>query len=319
MIYRLKRNRVWRTYNGGSRIDKFYGVPSGLDSHFSEDWIASTVRAFNVGREAIEEGISMTDSGKRLVDLFGNVSVLVKLLDADERLIIQVHPTVDFAKTHFSSNYGKTECWYILETDENAHVYLGFRENISRKLWITAFEQQNSHDMLSMMHKINVNPGECFLVEGGIPHAIGGGCLILEIQEPTDFMVVPERYTPAGLRLTDEKMHCGLGFDKMFDCFIYEGLSYEETMKKYKQSPKTIDENRRTLVDVPGKFKMEKINAKTNYCLPLNKEFTILIVMDGKGFINDMEVNKGDHFFITGDEKILDIKGPLQVVSCMPG
>ena len=65
-FYRLAPNRVWRTYLGGATLDAIYGKPAPADSHFPEDWILSTTRAVNAGRESVEEGVSrvVSESGE---------------------------------------------------------------------------------------------------------------------------------------------------------------------------------------------------------------------------------------------------------------
>ena len=63
--------------------------------------------------------------------------------------------------------------------------------------------------MLSCLHKVPVKPGELWFVDGGIPHAIGAGCFMIELKEPSDLMVIPERQTPSGRKLSDVKLHCG--------------------------------------------------------------------------------------------------------------
>ena len=83
------------------------------------------------------------------------------------------------------------------------------------------------------MHKKSVKPGDLVFVAGGVPHAIGGGCLLCELQEPTDYMVIAERTSKSGVTLTDAKMHGGLGFDKMFDCFVYNGYTEQELESKF--------------------------------------------------------------------------------------
>ena len=78
--------------------------------------------------------------------------------------------------------------------------------------------------MLEWMHCIEVHKGDTVLIQGGVPHAIGAGCFLAEIQEPTDYTVRTERITPSGLKVADTMCHQGLGFQKMFDCFHYEGV-----------------------------------------------------------------------------------------------
>ena len=81
--------------------------------------------------------------------------------------------------------------------------------------------------------RYEVRPGDTILIAGGVPHAIGAGCFLAEIQEPTDYTVRVERTTPSGFAVADGMCHQGLGFARMFDCFHYEGLGREETRGKW--------------------------------------------------------------------------------------
>ena len=116
-------NRVWRTYTGGRVLDQLEGKTSPKDSHFPEDWIASTTQATNKGREEIMEGLSeilLNDQKLSLVSLFrkypiellgkshfekygANTQFLLKFLDSAEKLHIQAHPTVEFAQQYLNA------------------------------------------------------------------------------------------------------------------------------------------------------------------------------------------------------------------------
>lgn len=136
-----------------------------------------------------------------------SLGVLVKLIDAGERLTVQVHPDRETAEKLFHSRYGKTECWYVLGgrtiNGEEPCIYLGFRPGVTRSQWKQLFREQNCAGMLACLHKIPVHRGEVILIRGGVPHAIGAGCFLTEIQEPTDYTIRVERTTPSGLRIAD--------------------------------------------------------------------------------------------------------------------
>ena len=150
MIAKLQNNRVRRSYLGGSRIDALCGtrdsVPkdltsdggavrhqSGAEQPRPEDWLASTTQAFNGTLEIEGEGLGRLEDGRLVRDAVGKLPILVKLLDSDERLVVQAHPTVPCAKRLFNSPVGKTECWYFLPgTATDACVYLGFKPGITR-------------------------------------------------------------------------------------------------------------------------------------------------------------------------------------------
>lgn len=252
----LDNARAWRTYLGGSLLRRLQFNLISADDHFPEEWIMSIVEARNPGREAIaHEGLSRVGSdgpylkelilehpvemlGKEHVSLYGSsLGVLVKLIDAAERLTIQVHPDRLQAQQLFHSQYGKTECWHILGTrtiaGEEPVVYLGFKPGITKSIWQGLFENQDIPGMLSCLHRFIVHPGDTILIQGGVPHAIGAGCFLTEIQEPTDLTIRVERTTPSGLSIDDRQCHQGLGFERMFDCFHYDGLSEKETHSRW--------------------------------------------------------------------------------------
>ncbi len=222
---RLKSERAWRTYHGGRLIDEMQGLPSSSDTHFPEDWIMSTVRAINAGREEIVEGLNrLADADLTLKDFIAadpvaalgaahvakwgeSPAVLVKLIDAAERLGIQCHPDKDRARQFFGSPFGKTECWHIVGgraiDGEKPCVYMGFKPGVTENAWRDVFDRQDIPAMLGMLHRIEVKPGDTFLIEGGMPHAIGAGCLLVEIQEPTDYTFRTEKVTPQGFAISE--------------------------------------------------------------------------------------------------------------------
>ena len=237
-------NRVRRTYRGGKRLDAFLGKSDPADSFYPEDWISSFVEAKN--KIYVKgEGVSSVLIGGSPVSIKDAVSdhdfgegrsapgVLVKLLDAGERLGIQVHPTVEFSKRYFSSEYGKTECWYILGAAPDAAVYIGFKKGITREKWKSLFDAQDIEGMLSCLHRIKVEVGDTVLVRAGTPHAIGEGCFLLEIQEPTDYTMRVEKVTLAGEALTPMQIHYGVGEEALLDCFVYDGLTEDEARARY--------------------------------------------------------------------------------------
>ena len=306
----LDRAGAWRTYLGGSMLAQLHGT-TGEDGHFPEEWIMSLVCARNAGREAYpNEGLSYlagTDVSLQSVlqeqpvamlgrahtaQLGATTGVLVKLIDAAERLTIQVHPDREKARALFDSDYGKTECWHILggrEIDGNTPcVYMGFRPGITREKWKALFEAQDITGMLEAMHRFEVKAGDTLLIEGGVPHAIGAGCFLAEIQEPTDYTIRTERLTPSGFPVADTMCHQGLGFERMFDCFDYVGLSAQEAQARWFLAPQT----RRceggvitTLVGAPATqlFSMELVTVETCLKLDAAETFYGLYVLEGAG------------------------------------
>ena len=286
---KAKGQRVWRNYLGGRELDRLHGRDKTEDGPFPEEWILSTTRAANPKRipEAPpDEGICRLDSPyeeislrslieERPDEMLGSAhageygasqGVLAKLIDSQVRLVVQAHPDKRDAGRFFSSRFGKTESWHILslrnDVPEPPCLYWGFRHGVTPELWRDAFRRQDKPAMLGMMHRLQPKPGDTFMVPGGLPHAIGAGCLILEIQEPTDLTFKLERRMDFGLELPEESCHLGIGFDRMFDCFHYETLSESEAREKSLTRPRER-ENR------PGHRLEELIGSGDTDCFGL--------------------------------------------------
>ena len=294
MVYSILPNRVRRTYRGGEKLDAFTQYTAPNDGNFyPEDWTASVTAAFNGDSEIAHEGLGMTEDGKRVRDIAGGrLPILVKLLDASERLVVQAHPTVEFAKRELNSNYGKTECWYFLDCAKDAYVYLGFREGIQKSEWISAFYAEDSEKILSMLNKIHVKKGDFVFVGGGVPHAIGEGCFMIELQEPSDFMVVAEKQTPSGRTIPEAKLHMGLGCKKMFDVYDYTGYSLKEIKEKYCPKPRKICDG---LYEILGegltdRFTMKFMNQNASFAAV--RPASVAVVIEGGGKLCQKDVRK---------------------------
>ncbi|RLL41806.1 mannose-6-phosphate isomerase [Oceanobacillus piezotolerans] len=309
------------------------GAEQPEDNHFPEDWIMSVVSARNTGREHIrDEGLSKIETsqqdiylkdllehnpidflGRSHIEKYSNhTGVLVKVIDAAERLTVQVHPDRVKAKELFNSSFGKTECWHILGgrevNGEMPHVYLGFKPGVTREQWTRLFEEQDINGMLDCLHKYEVKQGDTFLIEGGTPHAIGAGCLLVEIQEPTDYTIRIEKTSPSGLVIDDYMCHQGLGFEKMFECFHYHSYTREETLRKWKILSKIINESESSMEEVlidykdTPYFRMTVVEVEKELEITGNGVFSGLYIISGAADITAGSTNLsgtvGDQFFI---------------------
>lgn len=354
---KLVGSRVWRTYSGGSQIDKWHGCLGDVNNHYPEEWVASIVEARNPKEHSRSgEGLcSVSNEGeeinlKELIESFPtsflgenhyhkfdeNTGLLIKILDSAERLTIQAHPTAKVAERLFSSKFGKTEAWYVLGgrsvEAESPHIYLGFKPGITEEIWRDHFTKQNIKEMLDCLHKISVKKGDAFLVEGGVPHAIGPGCFILEIQEPTDLTIRTERATPSGDVIPDELCHQGIGFEKMFEVFDYISFSKEEILSKYKLNDtiytNSLDGSIKEIISygTTDKFSLVSIDVINKIVVPAKQSFCVIIIIEGNGFLESelstISCKQGDQFFIPADCKEVSLinkkQQDLKVVVCYP-
>ena len=315
MIAKIAPNRVRRTYRGGGRINAFTGFAPPDDGALRpEDWMASTTTAFNGTTEVEGEGLGRIANGRFVRDVVGDLPILVKLLDADERLVIQAHPTVPFARARMNSPVGKTECWYFLPgTAPEACVYLGFKPGITRAAWKRAFEEQSG--LLELLHSVPVKAGDFVFVDGGVPHAIGAGCFMIELQEPSDLMVVAERVTPSGRRIPDGKIFCGLDLNGMLDVYDYTGTTDEELCARYvrRGMPGGASSVRIVGPDMTDKFEMWRLADGAT--LALEGAGAVVVVTDGAGMLNGVAVQKGDRL-VLHDEAHVNASGAVEAVIC---
>jgi len=329
MLLKMKENRVWRMYRGGKLLDQLHGR-EGEDSLFPEDWLASVVEAINPPREGKpeHEGLSEVElpDGKtaflrdRITDKF---NVLTKFLDSAERLPIQVHPDKIQARKLFNSDFGKTESWYILDgreiDGEAPYLLMGFKEDVTPALLKTLFDRQDIAGMAALMHKIPVKPGEVYLIRGGMPHAIGSGVLLLEVQEPTDYTISLETVF-TGESVPDELIHQGVGFERMFDCFHYEKQSLEELLQSCCPVARELAPGYEELIsyeDTPC-FALRRRRVSGNAQVSATGQPYAIAVVKGGGMIDGIQVTQGDCLFVSGDQGAYEIEGDMELLECLP-
>lgn len=218
-VQALPANQPATFYRGDGRIAEFRGGPVPLDR--PEDWVASVTSRFGLA----PAGLSTLADGRMLAEAVAadpawwlgpgrtDTGVLVKLLDAGQRLPLHAHPGRRFATAHLGSPYGKTEAWVILSARPDAYVHLGFARDVEAVELATWVAEQRTGEMLAATNRIPVAAGDAILCPAGLPHAIGDGVLIVEVQEPTDFSVLLEY---EGFGLADG--HLGLGYDLALAC-----------------------------------------------------------------------------------------------------
>lgn len=348
----LELNRVERLYTGGKLLDRWQGIQPGNDGVKSEEFIVSTNEYIGPDTTVIENGISRTRLndgdyvnlknlialdetaflGKRYAGLtHGQSGVLARVGDSTVRLVIQVHPDAEAAQKYLQFPSGKAEAWVILDSREingvTPYLYVGFQKGVTKEKWRALFDAQDVPGMLDCMHRIPVKTGDAVLVEAGMPHAMGSGCLFLEIHEACDYTFRLEKQY-AVRPLSDEEMHYGIGYDAMFDIFHYDTYTEEEIREKYVMKPKIIDRNENgvlsqvlTYENTP-RFAAQVLNLSGTYTLPdfdghaiiiSSKGETELIYENGKKM-----VPQGRGVFVPANVKGMQAKGNGQLVIAYP-
>lgn len=275
-----------RFYKGGAQIDALRSAgPS--DTHQPEDWVASTTCCngcadSKIGMSTLPDGRLLADAvasepefwlGKEHIKKYGvDTKLLFKLLDAGQRLPVHAHPHVSWAKKHLGRKHGKAEAWYMLTGGD---IHLGLKENIPQEQLLKWVETQNVEELLSRMHKISVQPHQTVYVPPGMLHAIGDGCLIVELQEPEDLSVLLEW---KGFAIDGAKDgHLGLGFETALTAVEGTARSAEE-MEKLISGP---TEDGATVVEQSWEyFRLDRKKVVGDGSLDAG--FMILVVLDGE-------------------------------------
>lgn len=331
----FEKNRVFRVYTGGKLFDSFLQDGS-RDGCYPEEWIASSVAALNEGSQDPKEGISQT-AGKSLYfdellklypqQMLGSKSetgILVKYLDSAIRLPFQVHPDKQFAMEHFASSHGKEECWIILDTRPGACIYYGFREGVTRAELDRALENSDTDPqaIVSLLNRYEVTAGDVIFIPARTAHAIGAGCLILEVQEPTDFTIQPERMC-GSYRLSDHEMYLGLEKETALSCFSFDPVTQVkqepdllfcdrhirmEALISSRQT-ESFRVNRIFLNSVREADRTQKLAASsflpgcdTQGAYILNQPAAVYCILEGSGELRGKayrkSIKRGDYFFL---------------------
>lgn len=352
MPWRLVQNKILR-YPGGREIDRFRGVNPPVDDDHAEAWIGSDTRTESAAQrgdpndgcakcvlpdgrecylfEAIKEN-PVEVLGERHIEINGErMGLLVKLLDTKNQLGLQCHPTRAYAKEHFNSDYGKEESWYIIglreDAEEEPYVYLGFKEGVTREQFEAGYDAEDIRSMEDCCHKVPVQVGDLFFIGAGVPHAIGPGCLVVEVQEPSDITV--GAHHPWNEMSPDEMEAFK---QRLLGCYIYDGSDFEENLRRYKIPIHPIREGdwgRECMMIGPEQtsyFSFTRLDASGEVSLLHTGFPQTAIVLEGsgelKGEMTQMTLGKGDEFLLPASVEALKVvpgAEGISIVLCNPG
>lgn len=305
-------------YAGSGRLAAFRGIDLPARP---EDWVASTTARFGrapSGLSVLPDGRTLADAiaadpvrwlGREHVARHGaDPALLVKLLDAGQRLPMHVHPSRAFARTHLASPYGKTEAWIIVDAAPGATVHLGFTRDVDPDELAAWVRDQDVGAMLDMTNTIPVSAGDAILCPAGLPHAIGEDVLLVELQEPSDFSVLLER---EGFGIPFDDANLGLPFDDAMAC-----------VDRAACTPARLDELRGSGAsllppEAAGFFAAERVGTGSRL-----HGFAVLIVTAGSGRLagewGSFEVRRGTTAVLPFAAGACGLTGDLAGVVCRP-
>lgn len=232
---------------------------------------------------------------------FEEFPILAKFIDAKDNLSIQVHPDNEYALKN-EGQYGKTEMWYIMDCEEGAFLYYGFKKEVSKE----EFEERIKTDtLLEVLNAVPVQKGDVLFIEAGTIHAIGKGIVIAEIQQNSNVTYRVYDFGRVGKDGKKRELH----IDKAVEVTNRVPISRKNTCYPHVASCDyfTVD-----CLNMDGKL-MSSMKGSVN-----EDSFVSILIMEGEGTIScgeeEITYRKGDSFFMSAGSGEYEINGKCEAL-----
>ncbi|MGK8519699.1 type I phosphomannose isomerase catalytic subunit [Staphylococcus epidermidis] len=298
-------DKVW----GSDNLRQFgYQLPN---NHIGECW---GILAHPHGKSVIENGIfagqTLDQVWNNHREMFGDFPskdfpLMAKIVDAAAPLSIHVHPDDSYAYEHEEGQYGKSECWYIIEADEGAKITIGTyaksRDEFEEQLKQGTFEKH--------LRTIQVQPGDFYFIPAGTIHSIGAGIMAYEVMQSSDISYRIYDYH----RKTDNSEERELNIDKALDV-----INYSNELPNITPQNEVIENHNCTHIVSSDFFTMVKwdISGTLNYMKP--REFCLVSVLDGQGKLivdgDIYEISTGSNFVLTSEDLDSVFEGDFKLI-----
>jgi mannose-6-phosphate isomerase len=310
-LYPLKfktifKDKIW----GGNKIKTVLGKEFAPLPNCGETWEISGVKSdVSVVANGPLSGTSLANLlesnkgalvGQKVYERFGNeFPLLVKFIDANEDLSIQVHPDDELAKKRHNS-FGKTEMWYILQADEDSSLISGFNRKLDKEVYLEKF---NAGKLTDILNKEEVKADDVFFLPAGRVHTIGKGLLIAEIQQTSDITYRIYDFD----RVDDKGNKRELHVEEALDAIDY--TFYDQYKTVYQEQKNEVVK----LVECPY-FTTNVLDYSENVTRNYSKldSFVIHVCVEGSYILNfgveELPVNMGDCILIPASTPTVEIK-----------
>lgn len=322
---RLEANTVPSFYAGEGRIGRWRGAK--LDPTHPEDWIASTSRRTGMG----DRGLSVLPNGVLLADAVKadpvgwlgergeRAGLLLKLLDAGERLPVHVHPDGNFARAHLAQPNGKAEAWLVLHAEAGSAVHIGFADDVPADrlaAWVAA---QDISSLLAAMNRVEVMPGDVIYCPPRVPHSIGDGVLIIEIQEPSDSSIMLEW---DGFPIAEADRFLGLDPSTALSVVDRSGYRTRMTALLGRSFGHLVAPGEHPLLpaDATSYFAADLLIATREVPVRIDQGFAVLFIVAGGGMLKTedqpCQVRRGEAWLIPAVAGDSTLKGDVRAIRC---
>lgn len=301
---------------GGTRLKTEYGKQTDLVT-LAETWECST---HPDGPSVVASG---TFAGQTLSSVLrahpeflgvkarteGQLPILVKLIDAEQDLSLQVHPNDTYALAHEGQN-GKTEFWYVLDAKPGASLVCGFAHAVTKR---QLQEAVRTRQLDKHLQRVPVHRGDVFYIPSGTIHALGAGILVAEVQESSNVTYRIYDYDRVDRQGHSRSLH----FDKAVDVLdMCPSADIRQRPRAVRYFPGCSWE---TLCRCEY-FEVERIQVIARCAIPaLDASFRVLLCLDGSGSVgihaNIVRFKKGDCVFLPASQGQVQIRGTTTVLS----
>ncbi|AND71726.1 MULTISPECIES: mannose-6-phosphate isomerase, class I [Enterococcus] len=304
------QEKIW----GGSRLRSVFGFDIPNDK-IGEDWaISAHPHGVSVVENGEYQGQKLDELWQNHKELFGNPTepvfpLLIKILDAEDELSVQVHPDDAYGMKH-EGELGKTECWYIIDAEPRAEIIYGHHAKTREEL--AEMIQEGRWD--DLLKKVPVKKGDFFYVPSGTIHAIGKGIMILETQQSSDTTYRVYDYDRKDANGNTRELH----IQQSIDVTTVPAITPQIQMKEVRKGNSSIV----TYLETEF-FNVYEWDIKGITSFKKQAPYTLATVIDGAGelVVNEKiyPLTKGASFILPNDVTEWTVQGELSIIASEPG
>lgn len=307
-------DKVW----GGRAFETVLGMELPENRQIGESWeVSSHKNGMSVAENGIFKDMPLEELvekygaeilGKDAVERFsGKFPILIKYLDVNDRLSVQVHPSDDYA-LKVEGEFGKSECWYIIDASEDAKLILGLKGEMTRE---TFLEKSRNKDFKNMFNEVSVKKGDFINITPGVVHAsLEGSVLLCETQQNSD-----TTYRIYDFDRTVNGVPRPLHLEKAADVINF-GEVPAVTSEETRQNIKLRNCVKQELVRCKY-FNVDKLKINGIFHDEISENFKVYSILEGEGNIiyNDEKypARKGDTYFIPADLNV-SVDGNIEIL-----
>jgi mannose-6-phosphate isomerase len=299
-LYPLKFKPILKTNIwGGKKLGAILNKPIGNIENCGESWeisgVEGNISEVQEGRHRGERLTTLIQEykadliGEKAYQKFGNeFPLLIKFIDANQDLSIQVHPDDALAKKRHNS-FGKTEMWYVIDAEEGSTLISGFNKATNKSEYLDFF---NSGRLVELLNHEQVNNDDVYFLPAGRVHTIGRGLLIAEIQQTSDITYRIYDFDRVDNDGNQRELHVNEALDAIDFNF------YDQYKTAYDQ------ESRQTELVSSNYFICNRILTPTTVTKDYNNidSFVILMVLEGRG---EFKSQQGSYAYTKGDTYLI--------------